>query len=92
MLKWRSRRASSLGCKFLHLLDSQVNIGILTKGRTRSFCINFVTRRSNSLILAAFFHPVFAFVRSELNPADAPSRWLVIPVVGEAFDRHHHAA
>jgi hypothetical protein len=35
---------------------------------------------------------VFAFVRSELNPADAPSRWLVIPVVGEAFDRHHHAA
>ena len=91
MLRWRSRKASLLGSKFLHLLDSQVNIGVLTKGRSRSYSINFVTRRCNALTLAAFFHPVYAFVRSEVIPADEPSRWKVIPVVGEAFSRHNAA-
>ena len=91
MLRWRSRKARNLGSKFLHLLDSQVNIGVLTKGRSRSFSINFVTRRCNAITLAAFFHPVYAFVRSELNPADAPSRWKVIPEVRGAFDLHHAA-
>ena len=74
-LKWRARKASNLGKRFLHLIDSQVCAAILTKGRTSSLRIRKTIRKVNALILACNFHPSFGYVNTEENPADIPSRW-----------------
>ena len=74
-LKWRTRHYSHRGVRFLHLLDSQVSVSILTRGRSSSLRLRFVLRRFNALALATGCYPLFAYVHSEDNPADAPSRW-----------------
>ena len=73
MMRWRTRKVARLGTKFGHLLDSQVNIGIMTKKRSSSGQMNLVARKCSCLELAGFLHPVYVFCRSERNPADAPS-------------------
>ena len=75
MLLWRARKVKNIGTKFPHLLDSQVNIGVLTKKRSSSYVMNFVSTKFCSIELAAFLFPFFLFVRSERNPSDRPSRW-----------------
>ena len=74
-LKWRVRRAHRIACRFLHLCDSQVCIAVACKGRSSSQGLHRVLTRYCSLLLASSCHPFYTFVRSELNPADAPSRW-----------------
>ena len=73
-LKSRSRKASNMNSVFLHLVDSQVALGIFMKRRTSSKMLQRVLRRANAICLASGLLPVFIYVRSELNPADAPSR------------------
>ena len=73
-LKRRSRSADRMHHRYLHLLDSAVTIGLLTKKRTSSRALNRVVRRFDALELATNCLPVFAFCRSSHNPADAPSR------------------
>ena len=46
-LRWRLRTSKKLGSRFLHLLDSQVCLGVLTKGRSSSWRLNRVLNRCN---------------------------------------------
>ena len=67
--QWRLRKASNIGRKFLHLLDSQVSIGVQHRSSRR---LNRVARKVAALELASGTLGIFAFVRSAGNPADAP--------------------
>ena len=73
-LRWRARRVSNHGHRCLHLLDSAVTIGILSKRRSSAHVLNRVTRKFNVVEIASGIRMSFAFVRSERNPADRPSR------------------
>lgn len=61
-LKWRAKSLQNYAARFLHLTDSQVVLGIVSKGRTNSKRL----RRT------------LGWVASEENPADEPSRWFVL--------------
>jgi hypothetical protein len=74
-LKWRTRKPGFISMRFMHLLDSQVCTAILTKGRSSSRKNRCVLRRISALLLACHLFPIYAFVHSEENPADIPSRW-----------------
>ena len=73
-LRWRARSVSRQGRVFLHLLDSMVNIGALSKHRSSSRMLNRVVRAFSVLELAMDARGVFGFTSSAKNPADAPSR------------------
>ncbi|CAE7527916.1 unnamed protein product [Symbiodinium microadriaticum] len=55
------------------LLDSQVVLGALLKGRSSSTALNLLLQASLSGYLFFNLHPAFAFVASEDNPSDDPS-------------------
>ena len=64
---WESSRTISL-------LDSQVCVGALLKGRSSSFSLNSRTRASLPCLLFFNLHPRYAYVASEDNAADDPTR------------------
>ena len=72
--RWRSRQRRFLGRRVLHLLDSAVVIGVLTKRQSANHVMGALVRRANALKLAANIHVLYAFTRSTHNPADKPSR------------------
>jgi hypothetical protein len=55
--------------------DSQVSLGVLTKGRTSAHTLLSVHKTVAALCLAAGLALVPAFVPTHLNPADGPSRF-----------------
>ena len=59
----------------LFLLDSQVALGVLTKGRSSARRLNAVMQRLAAVLKVANIWPLFGWVPSALNPADGPSRW-----------------
>ncbi|OLP79985.1 hypothetical protein AK812_SmicGene39667 [Symbiodinium microadriaticum] len=65
---WESSR--SIG-----LLDSQVVLGALLKGRSSSGALNLCLQASLPGYFFFNLHPSFAFVASEDNPSDDPSRY-----------------
>lgn len=73
-LEWavRARRFHNTLLPFL--LDSSVCLGALVKGRSSSRQLLFYCRKSCALQLAANITPIFVFVPSEFQPADAASR------------------
>ena len=73
-LRWRARTGARLGSRFFHLLDSQVAIAVLAKGRSSSWKMNQVLRRVSALTIAAGFLPAYGYVMSTWNPIDGPSR------------------
>ena len=73
-LRWRSRTAVRVGTRFFHLLDSQVAIAVLAKGRSSSWKLNQVLRRVGALTVAAGFLPAYGYFMSEWNPSDKGSR------------------
>ena len=64
---WESSRTISL-------LDSQVCVGTLLKGRSSSFSLNSRTRTSLPCLLFFNLHPHTAYIASEDNAADDPTR------------------
>ena len=64
---WESSRTISL-------LDSQVCVGALLKGCSSSFSLNSRTRTSLPRLLFFNLHPHYAYVASEDNAADDPTR------------------
>ena len=74
-LKWRCRRSRCVSRRVMHLIDSQVVGAMLTKGRTSSSGLRLPLKKHNALVVACGFYPTVAFVHSEENPADLPSRW-----------------
>ena len=75
-VRWRARQVSELGCRYLHLLDSQANLSAAAKGRTGSSRMRHVQLRTSATLLAARLRDVNGYTRSDRNPADAPSRAL----------------
>ena len=74
MLQWRLRSECNVGTVYFHLYDSAVCIAVNTKHRSSSKRLNNVLRRISTLELAGAMHGLFGYVRSEMNPADGPSR------------------
>ena len=74
-VRWRARSSRMLQARFLHLLDSMVTLGVHAKGRSSASSLAAVSRSTAALLIAGHFWPVLAFVRTDLNPADKPSRF-----------------
>ena len=72
-IRWRARQVSELGCRYLHLLDSQANLSAAAKSRTGSSRMRHVQLRTSATLLAARLRDVNGYTRSDRNPADAPS-------------------
>ena len=78
MLKWRTRQTKCLKTRFVHLLDSQVTMGAATKHRSPSKALHRIMRKAAAHLLAGRLRPILAFCRTKTNPADRPSRRLVL--------------
>ena len=76
-LKWRARKARYVPQKYLHLLDSQVAIAVLVKHRSTSRVLYRICIRHAITELVGGLYPVYAYVRTDDNPADEPSRTLI---------------
>ena len=74
-LRWRFAHPQAGGRRALHLLDSQVGLAVLAKGRSSSKMLMRVLRRVNALVLAAQTVMLYGYLRTGDNPADTPSRW-----------------
>ena len=72
-LRWRLR-ARARSRRFLHLVDSQVVLGVLGRGRTSSRKLRPVLRSIFARALSAGVFFAIGFVQSGLNVADIPSR------------------
>jgi hypothetical protein len=75
-MKWRARREEQAGQRFVHLVDSQVALLALAKGRSSSSALTYVLQRVSAVQLASNLYPLYGYVSTSDNPADAPSRWL----------------
>jgi len=73
--KWRARRARNHGSRWLHLLDSQVCLGALSKGRSSSRSMASIVEAIAAVSLASSSLPVTAYIQTDSNPADKPSRY-----------------
>lgn len=60
-LRWRCRSPARIGSRFFHLLDSQVALAVLCKGRSSSYKMNRVLRRVGALTVAAGMLPADGF-------------------------------
>ena len=76
-LRWRTRVRKNLNERAVHLIDSQVVMNAVAKGRTSSRRLRPILQRANALLLASHVHLILGYVRSKHNPADRPSRTLV---------------
>ena len=77
-LRRRTRSKRHIGSKYLHLYDSQVCLGVMTKKRSSAYRLARVIRKADAVELASFVHPCYSYVRSSDNPADRPSRSFAI--------------
>ena len=62
------------GCRYLQLLDSQVALGALVKGRASSTALNFELTRSLPDHLGSRSRPFFGYATSGSNRSDDPTR------------------
>ncbi|CAE7827088.1 unnamed protein product [Symbiodinium sp. CCMP2592] len=73
-IRWRVLRRKQLRVRFLHLTDSMVCLHVLNRGRSSSLKIQTLMYRLSSLVLATGLHLIPAYVSTNSNPADRPSR------------------
>ena len=73
-LRWALSSSLSIRRRLLLLSDSQAAVGAITKGRTSSHPLLCRLRPVNALLLASGVQLFVRWIRSEDNPADAPSR------------------
>ena len=74
-VRWRIEQQGHLGCRMLHLTDSLVCLHALTRGRTSSRKLRATISRINALLLCSNAQVIWAYVATDSNPADKPSRW-----------------
>ena len=74
-VRWRLEKQRHLGCRMLHLTDSSVCLHALTRGRTSSRKLRSTISRINALLLCSNSQMIWAYVATDSNPADKPSRW-----------------
>jgi hypothetical protein len=88
----RMREAKAIGCRFVHLTDSQVVAGVVAKGRSSSRKLNVVVRRLGGLLLGCHGRMVVAWCKTAENPADGPSRrWKLVRKKGSSKYRRVRA-
>ena len=73
-VRWRLEKKRQSKLKFIHLVDSQVVLHSLSRGRSSSRKLRRTLLRINSLLLATGSSGVWAYVHTSQNPADRPSR------------------
>jgi hypothetical protein len=76
LMRKLSRSASNFNKKSLLLVDNASVVGILTKGRTSAYSLRQPLRRLAAVLVATSSRFIVAWVKSEWNPADGPSRWV----------------
>ena len=74
-VRWRASGNRLFHRRFLHLVDSQVVLGVAAKGRTSSHKLRRSLHKYNMLVLALHTFPLLGWVLSHQNPSDEPSRW-----------------
>ena len=73
-MRLRARDAGQHNERYVSLMDSQVNLGHMAKGRSSSLRMSHVERQIAGTTLAAHLREIGAYTRSEANPADEGSR------------------
>lgn len=76
-VKWFSRSFKHIGSRVGFFIDSSALLGAMVKGRSSSSRLLTVIRRISGHLLAGFVQPCWFWVPTDLNPADAPSRFYV---------------
>lgn len=74
-LKWRITHKQHIRTRMIHLTDSLVCLHALTRGRSSSKRLRRTLCRINALLLASSSQVVWAYIHTDQNPADRPSRW-----------------
>jgi len=74
-IRWRIEKQKQVGCRMIHLTDSLVCLHALSRGRSSSRKLRRTMARVNALVLAGNVQMVWAYVHTDQNPADRPSRW-----------------
>jgi hypothetical protein len=75
MVQRKLRNRSSWGRRSVFILDSQSVVGAVSKGRSSSPSLSRLVSRLSAHVLLGGLSPLWVWVPSEFNPADAPSRW-----------------
>ena len=65
--------------RYLHLLDSQLNLAGCSKGRTGNRRLQHILSDTNAVLLATGMRDISGYVRRKKNPADRASRRLLGP-------------
>ena len=73
-LLWRMGRRDQVRTRFLHLLDNQAAIAVLSKHRSSSNALHRIARRSAALLLFSGCRRAIIYAEPDTNPADAGSR------------------
>eukprot|EP00435_Cladocopium_sp_Y103_P021060 s3166_g5.t1 len=76
LLRKLMRTKSNHSHKTLLLVDNASVVGILAKGRTTAATLRQPLRRIAAILVATSSRLVVAWIKSEWNPADGPSRWV----------------
>lgn len=85
-IEWGLRSRARWGRRHVRLVDNSAVVGALVKGRSSSYRLNTWCRRAAALTCASQTRYHWVYVRSERNPADAPSRGRWVPNVTQAGD------
>jgi hypothetical protein len=72
-IRWMTRKKDRLNRRALHLTDSAVSMGAVTKCRSRSRALQPVLDKISALLLAGSIRFILAQVSTHENPADGPS-------------------
>ena len=76
-LRWLLRRTRNHGIRTAFLIDAQAVLGAISKGRSSAGAIKRDVKLAAALLLAGDVALSCAYVPSENNPADEPSRGIV---------------
>ena len=73
-VRWALSSSAAINSRLLHLCDSSVVVGALSKGRSSSVLLLRRCRRMAAWLLASGLRLFMRWVPTEWNPADGPSR------------------
>ena len=76
-VKWRIEQLGQCNLRFIHLVDSQVVLHALSRGRSSSRKMRRTLMRLCAHILACGLVPIWGYIDTKQNPADRPSRRFV---------------
>eukprot|EP00438_Fugacium_kawagutii_P001200 Skav225232 [mRNA] locus=scaffold2946:159013:164268:+ [translate_table: standard] len=74
-IRWRLEHQRQVNTRMVHLTDSMVCLHVLSRGRSSSRKLRRTVSRVNALTLVGNLQPVWAYVHTNSNLADRPSRW-----------------